>query len=133
MSQIDETLTTGRDYEGFKICLLTRAVERRRFNASKQYAVAMTSQLYSKPIENRKQIENINALVEGCIRSSERAATLCKHHGCALIMATEPWKLDKKPCTRYRRTHTKSNVGTESHLHNVGRALCLSESETKVI
>ena len=63
MSQIDETLSTGRDAEGFKICLLTRAVERRRFNAIKAVAPAMTNQLYTISIKSRKQIENINALV----------------------------------------------------------------------
>ena len=54
MSLKDETPDTGRDAEGFKICLLTRAVERRRFNASKQYAVAMTSQVYTKTHNRNK-------------------------------------------------------------------------------
>ena len=63
MSLKDETPDTGRDAEGFKICLLTRAVERRRFNAIKAVAPAMTNQLYTISIKSRKQIENINALV----------------------------------------------------------------------
>ena len=65
MSLKDETPDiNGRDdAEGFKICLLTRAVERRRFNAIKAVAPAMTNQLYTISIKSRKPIGKTYALV----------------------------------------------------------------------
>ena len=63
MTQINENPNTGRDAEVFRTSLLTGEANRRIFISSKQSAVAMTSQLYSKPIENRKPIVFINALV----------------------------------------------------------------------
>ena len=109
MSLKDETPDTGRDAEGFKICLLTRAVERRRFNASKQYAVAMTSQLYSKPIENRKQIENINALV-GHVVSSVTSPWTCS--------VSWDWMVDRvkvKVCLSIKPSYKISSGKDDEH------------------
>ena len=55
-TQINETLTTGRDYEGFKTAYLTRVAKWSNLTLSKQIAAAETFQVYTKSINRRNPI-----------------------------------------------------------------------------
>ena len=63
MSQINETLTTGRDYEGFKTAYLTRVAKWSNLTLSKQFTATLINQLYTISIKSRKPIGKTYALV----------------------------------------------------------------------
>ena len=87
--QIDETLTTGRDYEGFKTAYLTRVAKWSNLTLSKQFTATLINQLYTISIKSRKPIGKIYALV-GHVVSSVTSPWTCS--------VSWDWMVDRVKC-----------------------------------